>query len=75
MSRGIWFLMGLSIVALLPLRWLFQAIGVPRNFAAAAAGLVVMVVAFAVVLALERRPREDSSDDEPFAERADSPSS
>jgi hypothetical protein len=61
----------LFVVACLLLRWLFEVIGLPRNFAAASAGVVVSVTTAAVVIAFVHRQRHESSDHATHAERAD----
>jgi hypothetical protein len=61
------------VVACLLLRWLFEAMGVPSNFAAAAAGIGVSIATAAVVFALVRRRRHESSD-HALADRAAPPS-
>ena len=71
MNRNSWALLAVSVVACLLLRWFLEAVGVPRNLAAAAAGLGVLIVMIAVVLAFVHRRREGSSDHAARQQRAE----
>ncbi|MDA0184075.1 hypothetical protein OJ997_27450 [Solirubrobacter phytolaccae] len=73
MRRVTWVLVVLLLIAVLPLRWLLESVGVPRGPAAGAAGLALWSVGIVVLVALERRRRGTSSDRTSLAEHAGPP--